>query len=403
MFKERENEDQVLFMSTFPPRECGIATFTQDLTNAIDLQYQEEKETPILAINSNHTNIYNYSQKVSYQVSDDDIEDYIQTAKLINNSPRIKLVSIQHEFGLFGGEYGDHILAFLEILQKPTTITFHSIISRPNNRRKKVIKAISDRVQEIIVMTKSGVDILRNQYKVETPISIIPHGIPKVDYESQKSEKIKVGLEGRTILSSFGLISENKGYEYVIRSLPKVVQKFPSLLYVIVGQTHPQVRRYEGESYRNKLVKIVKRLDLKNHVKFYNKYVTKEEIIQYLKATDIYISPSLTKSQITSGTLVYALGCGRTVISTPFLHARDIITPERGALVKFRDPKSYTKSLIKLLEHKDRLKNMEKNAYTYTRHMTWDNVAKTYIKTFNNIITTPHPLAQEQDMKIPLN
>jgi glycosyltransferase involved in cell wall biosynthesis len=379
----------ILFMGTYPPRECGIATFTRDLMDSIDKRFSPIIETKVLAINDND-NIYNYSPKVMFRISDNDIADYIDTAKKINSAPEIKFVSIQHEFGIFGGEFGDNLLAFLELLEKPTIVTFHSVLPRPDERMVKVVREIAERVHGIIVMTKSGVSILQKRYGVTTPISVIPHGIPHISFEPQLKQKTVLGYEDKIILSSFGLMSPNKGYEYVIDALPEVVRNFPNLVYFIVGETHPRVREEDGEVYRNWLKKKAKSVGVQKNVKFYNKYITQDEIIQYLKATDIYISPSLTRGQITSGTLVNAMGCGRAVVSTRFLHAKDIINPKRGRLVKFKKPVEFSVAISELLSDKEKLKNIEKNAYQYTRQMTWENVAISYGKLFNEIINIPN-------------
>ena len=226
------NAPVILFMGTFPPRECGIATFTKDLTDAVDKRFSPIIETKILAINDNE-NIYNYSPKIMFQIVDNDMADYIEKAKKINNTPEIKFISVQHEFGLFGGEFGDNLLAFLELLQKPTVITFHSILPNPDERMIKVVREIAGRVQGIVVMTKSGVKLLQRRYNVKTPIKIIPHGIPSTSFEPQLKEKTVLGYQDKIILSSFGLMSRNKGYEYVIDALPEVVKRFPNLLYLI--------------------------------------------------------------------------------------------------------------------------------------------------------------------------
>lgn len=390
MTNVEDDENIALFMGTFPPRECGIATFTQDLTNAIDKRFYPSIKTKILALNNNGTNIYNYPKKVMFQISDTDINSYIETAKKINKSKKIKVVCIQHEFGIFGGYYGDHLLAFLEVLKKPAFVTFHSVLPNPDKQRKIVVKAIADRVNAIIVMTQKAVTILQKEYKItETPIKVVPHGIPDVNFETQLKEKNHLRLKNKIVLSSFGMISRNKGYEYVIEALPEVVKQYPNLVYVIVGGTHPVVRKNEGEVYRNMLEAKVKELGLQNNVKFYNKYVTKEEIIQYVKASDIYISPSLTPEQITSGTLVYAMGCGRAVVSTPFLHAKDILTKDRGELAEFEDSESFTKAILRILNNQERLRILESNAYTYTRQMVWHNVGLSYVRQFNRYLKLP--------------
>ncbi len=380
------NDLDIVFLSTYPPRECGIATFTKDLVASINQRLPKNIRSGIIALNSNGVNIYNYPPEVIHEISDTDLNGYIEAAKQINDSPRIKLVNIQHEFGLFRGSWGDYLLAFLEIVNKPVVITFHSVLPNPDPQLRKVVKSISEKVQEIVVMTNKAVEILRNVYHINTPINLIPHGIPKVSFEDQMAEKIKLGYEGKIILSSFGMISAGKGYEYVIEALPNIVKKFPNLVYLIIGETHPIVRKEQGENYRNLLVKKIKKLKLEEHVKFYNKYLTLDEIIQYLKATDVYISSGMNPNQITSGTLSYAMGCGRAVVSTAFLHAKDLVNQERGILVGFGKPRAFERAILNLLENTDLRKEIEKNSYYYTRSMTWPNVAMHYCDLFNNYI-----------------
>jgi glycosyltransferase involved in cell wall biosynthesis len=243
----------ILYISTFPPRECGIATFTKDLVTAMDKKFSPSIKSKVLAMNNDSTNIYNYPEDVILEISDTDISEYIETAKKINKIDAIKLVNIQHEFGIFGGEYGSYLIAFLEALKKPVLITFHSVLPNPNDKLKKVVCTLAEKSDCIIVMTKKGIDILRTDYGIKTDIKIIPHGIPTVTFESNLKEKIKLGYKDKIILSSFGMMNSGKGYEYVIEALPKVVEKFPNLLYIIVGETHPVVRKKEGEQYRNLL------------------------------------------------------------------------------------------------------------------------------------------------------
>ncbi len=389
MVAKEGDENIVLFVSTYPPRECGIATFTQDLTEAIDKRFFPTIKTKILALNNPETLDLEYPKNVMYAVEEYDVNKYMQTAQRINEDPRIKLVCVQHEFGIFGGDYGDHLLPFLEILDKPVIVTFHSVLPHPDRQRRIIVRAIAERTKAFVVMTEKAVSILQKEYGVTTPIVVIPHGIPEVQYKSQEKDKKDLGLEGRIVLASFGMISQNKGYEFVIRSLPKVVKNFPNVLYLIIGETHPVVREREGEKYREMLQKIVKDLKLEKNVEFRNKYHTKSEIIKYLRASDIYVSPSLTPEQITSGTLVYGMGCGRVTVSTPFLHARDIVTPERGRLVKSRKPRTFAAAINRLLAEPEKLKKMERNTYSYTRQMLWQNVGISYGKLFNKYINLP--------------
>ena len=383
---ESFDDFEIVYISTYPPRECGIATFTRDLTTAIDRRISSSIKTKVIALNNNGVNIYNYPKKVIHQISDSDMNDYIEVAKKINSSSRIKLVNIQHEFGLFGGEWGDYLPAFLEILEKPVIITFHSVLPEPNEKLMRVVRAIAERVECIVVMTKKAVEILKEVYEIDTPIYVIPHGIPVTTFETQEYEKSNLGYEDKIILSSFGMMSSGKGYECAIESLPEIVEEFPNLIYLIIGETHPNVRKNEGEEYRNFLTKKIKELGLEKHVKFYNKYIALHEIIKYLKATDVYISSNKEFQQITSGTLSYAMGCGRAVVSTPFLHAMDVINDERGLLVEFENPESFKNAILRLLKNPDLRKKMEKNSYYFTRHMTWPNVAIQYHELFKKYI-----------------
>ena len=262
----------ILYMSSFPPRECGIATFTQDLTNAMDKEFSPEIKSKILAINDNGTSIYNYPRKVVMQISETEMEDYINRANEINKSPHIKLVNIQHEYGLFGGEQGEYLLPFLELVQKPVIITMHTVLPRPDEKMKKIGQLISHKSFGTVVMNKQAKEVLVEKYGIKrSKIYVIPHGVHHIAFPSTKRAKKKLNLSGRTVLSTFGMISQDKGIEYAIEALPKIIEKYPDLLYLIIGATHPIVRREEGETYRNKLKKLVVKHKLTKHVKFYNK------------------------------------------------------------------------------------------------------------------------------------
>ena len=388
--EKESDQDAICFMGTFPPRECGIATFTRDLSHAIEKKFFPHLRSKIIAMNNNGINIYNYSSKVIYQISDTEREQYKKIAEKVNRNDSIKIISIQHEFGIFGGDYGKYLLDFLDVVRKPVIITFHSILPNPEKTRRKVVRAIAEKVWEIVVMTKKGEEILKKEYELTTPIRVIPHGIPVVSYESQDNMKNKLGYKDKILLVSFGMISRGKGYEYVIESLPEAVKKYPNLVYLIVGATHPIVRKDEGESYRNFLDKKIKELKLTDNVKFYNKYVELKEIVQYLKAADVYVSSTLTPEQVTSGTLAYAMGCGRATISTPFLHAQDMINSERGMLLEgFNNSKGFTDAILKMLDNKNFRKDIEQNSYEYTRHMTWPNVALSYGNLIKDYIAIP--------------
>jgi glycosyltransferase involved in cell wall biosynthesis len=374
----------ICFLGTFPPRECGIATFTKDLAYAIKKRFNPKIDIRVAAINEEPTSMYNYNRKVGFKISQNDIDDYIELAKKINRSNSIKIVSIQHEFGIFGGEFGNNLIPFLEALEKPVVVTFHSVLPCPAEYQKKVVKSIGEKSSAIVVMAEKAVEILTEVYGVDKrKIYYVPHGTPQVPFCDTEKEKKRLGLQGKKIFSTFGLLNRGKGIEYILRALPKVVEKHPDILYLIIGETHPVIRRREGEKYRNDLIKLVEKLGIKDNVRFYNKYLSLKEIISFLKATDVYLSPGLDKNQIVSGTLAYAISCGKPVISTGFLHAKEIVNKSgAGFVVDFKNPEQYKRAILKFLDNPNLLKEASKKAYSYSRHMTWPNVAQGYMRIF---------------------
>ncbi len=375
----------ILYLGTYPPRECGIATFTKDLTSAIKSKCSPQLEIKICAmIKSGEETAY--SEEVIFKIRDSNIQEYLDAAKEINRMEEIKLVCIQHEFGIFGGEYGCYLLAFLDLLKKPVVVTFHTVLPNPNEALKQTVKDMARKVSSIIVMTPKAVEILTHDYGLDTDFVVIPHGIPSVPFNDCQKKKRELGLSDKLVLTSFGLISSGKGYEQAIEALPEVKRHFPNVLYLILGETHPVVKKNEGERYRKMLQKKVKNLALQDQVQFYNKYLTKGEIINFLSASDIYLSCGKNPHQITSGTLSYALGCGKATISTPFLHALDLISPERGILTEFDNPESFAKAIITILSDRELQESMAKNSYFYTRPMTWPNVAISYLELFRGAI-----------------
>lgn len=374
----------ILYLSSFPPRECGIATFTKRLTNAIDKEYNPEIKSKILAINSNGTSIYNYPRKVTMQINETEMEDYINRAHEINRRPDIKLVNIQHEYGLFGGEQGEYLMPFLELLKKPFVITMHTVIPRPGEKMRKVGRIISEKAAGVTVMNKTAKELLSKIYGINKyKIHVIPHGVFNVPFPHKTRAKRKLNLSGRFVLSTFGMISCDKGIEYAIEALPEVVKKYPNLLYLIIGATHPQILKQEGEKYRNKLKKLIIKHKLQNNVKFYNKYLTEKEVIDFLRATDIFLYPMLSREQASSGSLSDAMSCGCPAIATRSQYAESVLNDERGRLVRFRNSKDIKNALFELIPNKQLRKEMKKSTYFYTRYMTWQNVALSYFKLFN--------------------
>lgn len=391
---KKEDEPHILYLSTYPPRECGIATFTKDISDAVEKRFFPTLRHKIAAVN-NKTSIFNYPIKVSFQMCEDEIIDYLEVAKKVNKTENIKIINIQHEYGIFGGKYGDYLLAFLEVVKKPVFITFHSVLPNPNKKLKKITQEIAKRVKCVIVMTKKSAGILREDYKITTPIHVIPHGIPNVPLETQTKTKKILGLKKKKIIVSFGMLGPGKGYEYFIEALPKIISKFPEVVYLILGETHPNIRKTDGENYRNFLEEKASKLNLQNHVKFYNKYLSLREIIQYLKSCDVYVCPNNDPNQSSSGTISYAMGCGRAVVSTPSICAKEIVNENRGRLAKFKDPNSFAENVIDLLSNENSRRQIERNAYHYTRRMVWSNIAASYGRIIKSILSESGVKLQE--------
>lgn len=379
-------DSKILFLSTFPPKECGIATFTRDLVTAMNKRFNPVLKSRVVALNED-SDFYNYDRRVVVQMNKNDINDYEVTAEKLNRSQNIKLVCVQHEFGLFGGNYGSYLIKFLENIKKPVVVAFHSVLPNPDKDRENTVRAIASRSNAIIVMANSAVDILTKDYNINrSKIHVVHHGIPNVPLYPNDSYKKKLKLSSRIVLSTFGLLSKGKGIEYMIKALPYLVKKYPNIIYLVIGETHPVVRRNEGEAYRNELISLVSELGLSKHVKFYNKYLTLGEIMQHLLATDIYICTNLDRNQIVSGTLSYAMGCGRAIVSTSSAYAKEILTDEKGILVEFENPKSYAEAIDRFLSDDRYRYELGKRAYTFSRSMLWQSAAARYLNVFNKVV-----------------
>ncbi len=378
---------KVCFFSNFPPKECGIATFSKHLSSAMDKQWNPKVKSKVIAINDEES-FYDYSNRVIHQVSKNDIESYIEIAKRINESEDLKIICVQHEFGIFGGEYGSYIVPFLEALQKPVVVTFHTVLPDPDDQMKRVVQSIAKRSSALIVLANAAADILVKDYGIEREkIRVVYHGIENVPFQGTENAKKKLGLSGKTVLLTIGLVSRGKGIEYMIQALPKLVKKYPELLYLVVGETHPAVRKHEGESYRNELINLSKKLGVDKHVKFYNKYVSDEEWIQYMLAADIYIGTNLERNQMSSGPIAEAIGYGgRAVVATPSFCAEELLADGRGMLAEFKNPDAFARAIDKILSNPEMKKEMERLAYAFSRQMTWRNVAIQYLRIFNEIV-----------------
>jgi glycosyltransferase involved in cell wall biosynthesis len=380
---------EVAYVSTFPPRKCGIATFTADLVNAMG-QLKKLKNQRVISIDGRQLSKPAY-ECGEQKIGRDFLEDYISMADFLNHTG-VNAVNIQHEFGIFGGESGEFICTFLEKLKKPVATTLHTVLPNFENKTKEVFSTIVEKSTAIVVLNKTTRALVESYGVPSRKVKLIPHGCP--DLPLVASEKIKptLGLKNKVVLSTFGLLSRGKGIENVIEALPQIVKKEPRLVYYVLGVTHPQVKSYEGEEYRNMLHGIVKKLGLRNHVRFLNRFLSKHELYSYLQATDVYITPYLSPNQVSSGTLSYALSAGKAVVSTPYLHAKEALGEGRGVFCKFNDSESIVERVTEVIEDAELRMSLEKNAYRYSRGFTWPKVAKKYLELFDE-------LSRRSDMK----
>ncbi|MDH7560898.1 MAG: glycosyltransferase family 4 protein [bacterium] len=375
---KREGLQKIAFLGTCVPRQCGIATFTYDLCHAIATQYSKT-ETLIVPVNDVDTG-YQYPPEVRFEVEEQDIDDYHRAADFLNLS-NCDVVSLHHEFGIFGGEAGAHILALLRSLHMPVVTTLHTVLQEPEEDQFRVTRELAALSARLVVMSQKGRELLQTVYQVPPEkIDVIPHGIPDMPFVDPNFYKDQFGVEGKCVLLTFGLISPNKGIENVLKALPDIVVAVPNVVYIVLGATHPNLIRREGESYRLSLERLARELGIKRHVIFYNRFVDIEELKEFLGAADIYITPYLNRAQITSGTLSYAFGCGKAVISTPYWHAEELLADERGVLVPFNDPKAIAREVVALLQDEPRRHAMRKWAYMLGREMVWSNIAHLYVE-----------------------
>jgi polysaccharide biosynthesis protein PslF len=373
-----------LFISSFVPRKCGIATYTRDLTEAINLINPGPK-AEIFAMVKDNDNI-EYGPEVKFKIIQNETESYIKAAKNINNS-NADVVILEHEFGLFGGDHGQHILELIKLLEKPLVVTAHTIPDDSIKGYGLILKRIIKYSEKVIVMMARSMGKLIKSYKCPPgKIEIIPHGVPDIIFEpNDKYKKIK-GLEDRLIIGNINLLSEVKGLEYTIEALKDIKKVFPDILYLIIGQTHPVVLQTDGEKYRNFLKEKIKQYDLVNNIKFIDEYLSLDDLIGWLKVIDIYITPYLDPQQSASGALAYAVGAGKACISTPYLYAKEVLANDRGVIVPFKNSFAIKEAVMDIFKNPQKKLEMERKTYIFGRHMTWQNVAIYHLNLFNSII-----------------
>ena len=380
------------FVSTFPPRECGIATFTQDLLFNL-INENSDIKANVCAIDGNKDSsaygclsplIYPKS-RVAYVIKDTDQISFVEAAHKINES-RTDVINIQHEYGLYGGSWGRYILDFMEAVEKPIVTTLHTVLPAPPEEAKVVTREIYRLSENIVVPGHAGIDLMKKAFGLgPAKVEVIPHGVPDVPFISTDRPKKKLGISRRFVIGSFGLLHPAKGIEHVLDALPQVIADNPEsdILYLIVGETHPNIVKNEGERYRDSLKEIIRNLDLERNVRFVDRYLSNRNLILHFLATDICVLPYLARDQISSGVLSQAVGCGKAIIATPYLHALDALADERGVILKSGESPDIAEAITMLMQNDSLRREMEIRTYMYGRSITWKEVAKRYKELFN--------------------
>jgi len=371
---------RIAFIGNYLPRLCGIATFTTDICEAIATEFVE---TTCIALPVNDTEAgYAYPSRVRFELTEKDIESYRRAADFLNIN-NVDIVCLQFEYGIFGGRAGSHILAILRELRMPIVTTLHTILQDPDPDQLRVLKEVASLSDRVVSMSERGTEFLTRIYGVSPEkIDLIPHGIPDVPFVDPSFHKDLFAVEGKIVLLTFGLLSANKGIETVISALPAILARNPNVVYIVVGATHPHVIRHDGETYRLSLQWLAQEKGVESQVIFYNRFVSHDELIEFISAADIYITPYLNEAQIVSGTLAYTVGAGKAVISTPYWYAQEMLANERGLLVPFNDPQAMADRVIDLLDNEAKRHAMRKRAYLHGRSMIWPQVARRYMESF---------------------
>lgn len=371
---------RVAFIGNSLPRRCGIATFTTDLQQAVAAS-RADLETVIAAM-TDRGRVYDYPSTVGFQIQDECIEDYVRAAEFLN-AGHFDVVCLQHEFGIYGGEAGEHIVTLLWRLTMPIVTTLHTVLSEPTKAQRDVLARIVAASSKIVVMAEKGRELLRLVYQVpDEKIEVIPHGIPEFAFVEPDGAKAKLGFANKAVILTFGLLSPNKGIEVMIDAMPLILKSRPDAVYVVLGATHPNLVRDQGETYRESLVARVNALGIEDHVVFLDQFVDKKTLLEFISMCDVYVTPYLNEAQMTSGTLAYSFGLGKAVVSTPYWHARELLADGRGILVPFSDAPAIGSEISKLLVNDALRQAMRKRAYSSSRSMTWEQTAERYMATF---------------------
>jgi len=382
--REKSKSVNGIYISSYVPRKCGIATYTKDLTKAINF-FNPCSEAEIVALVKPEDEI-EYGPEVKFKINQYEIDSYIKAADYINKS-KADIVILEHEFGLYGGDFGEYIIELIEKLKKPLIVTTHTMPDDASNGYGAVLRDVISFAEKVIVMMPESLQKLVKKYKYpKEKIEIIPHGVPDIALEPNGKYKKEKGLEDRLILGNINLLSENRGLEYTIEALNDIKKQFSNVLYLIIGQTHPVVLKTGGEKYRNFLKEKIKQNNLQENVKFIEEYISLDELVEWLKVIDIYVTPYLDPQQAASGALAYAIGAGKVCISTPYIYAKEVLAKERGVIVPFRSSQAIANAVIDIFSNPQKKLTIEKKTYNYGRPMTWHKVALQHLNLFEEAV-----------------
>jgi len=374
---------RIAFLGGFLPRQCGIATFTHDLCEAV-AGVAPASDCFVCAVNDREGG-YAYPPRVCFELEQQDLASYGHTADFLNVC-EASVLCVQHEFGIFGGPAGSHLLTLLRKVRMPVVTTLPTVLREPDPRQREVMDELIRRSDRLVVMARKGAEILASTYGAPAAkVEVIPHGIPDMPFTDSGLYKAKLGLAGRRVLLTFGLIGPGKGIEHVIQAMPEIVRRQPEAVFIVLGATHPHLVAREGEAYREGLADLAARLGVQDHVIFHNRFVDLEELKDFIGATDVYVTPYLNEAQITSGTLAYVFGAGKAVVSTPYWHAQELLADGRGTLVPFRDPGAIADGVVAYLDDPHRMRRTREQAHRMGRGMIWPAVGRSYRDTFRRV------------------